>query len=293
MFTQIAMIAYMIRLRPFKSELQEVIAVTDEFTIIFGLILLYFLYLNQENLDTSQKLGMTIVGILVMSMIKNMSVIFYLSITGTYKKIRSWVHKKLKIEEVRREKRRLARRKIRQEKEKAEEMKKVLELIRMENLSAESIVKIDRNSKLDQNTSSDFIKKVETPQSCDFENINRGELPLAHPGYSNKQELSLAHLGNHNRGGTSLAHSGSKSLVNNSVSTDNLKPQIKEETKRKKTRSKGNVINQQRNAESSFAQLKNIIDEQAINHKAQLETIHDIEGISSKSIPGVEKDATG
>ena len=54
---QIAMIHYLIKWRPFKSELQQVIVVSDEFTIIFGLLLLYFLHRKQGDIKTSAKLG--------------------------------------------------------------------------------------------------------------------------------------------------------------------------------------------------------------------------------------------
>ena len=56
-FIQIIMIQYLIKWRPFKSELQQVIVVSDEFTIIFGLLLLHFLHRNQGNIKSSAKLG--------------------------------------------------------------------------------------------------------------------------------------------------------------------------------------------------------------------------------------------
>ena len=54
---QVAMIHYLIKWRPFKSELQQVIVVSDEFTIIFGLLLLYFIYQNQGDTKTRARIG--------------------------------------------------------------------------------------------------------------------------------------------------------------------------------------------------------------------------------------------
>ena len=54
---QVIMIQYLIKWRPFKSELQQVIVVSDEFTIIFGLLLLYFLYQNQDDIKTRARIG--------------------------------------------------------------------------------------------------------------------------------------------------------------------------------------------------------------------------------------------
>ena len=54
---QVIMIWYLIKWRPFKSELQQVIVVSDEFTIIFGLLLLYFLYQNQDDIKTRARIG--------------------------------------------------------------------------------------------------------------------------------------------------------------------------------------------------------------------------------------------
>ena len=100
--SQILMIAYMIKFRPFKSELQQVIAVSDEFVIVFGIILLYFLWRNQTDIGKSSRIGMGIIATVVISMIKNMGVIIYISITRSYKKFRKWVHKKLGVKEYKR-----------------------------------------------------------------------------------------------------------------------------------------------------------------------------------------------
>ena len=93
MTSQILMISYLIKCRPFKSELQQVITVSDEFIIIFGVIILYFLWRNQHNVSRSNRFGFAIVGIVVFSLLKNLGVIIYLSITGMYVRFRTWVHK--------------------------------------------------------------------------------------------------------------------------------------------------------------------------------------------------------
>lgn len=120
---QIGMIAYMIKLRPFKSELQQVIGVTDEFTLIFGMILLYWLFKNQYNIQKSQQIGLIIVGVVVLSICKNMGVIFYITITNAYTKIKKMIQKKLKIKDKMRRHRRLERRKQRKQIKEEQEMK--------------------------------------------------------------------------------------------------------------------------------------------------------------------------
>ena len=107
MVSQILMIAYMIKFRPFKSELQQVIAVSDEFVIVFGIILLYFLWRNQTNIGKSSRIGMGIIATIVLSMIKNMGVIIYISITQSYKNFREWLHIKLGVKERKRKQRKL------------------------------------------------------------------------------------------------------------------------------------------------------------------------------------------
>ena len=52
---QVIFIGYLIKFRPFKSELQQVIVVTDEFTIIVGVILLFFIMKHQTNMSKSQR----------------------------------------------------------------------------------------------------------------------------------------------------------------------------------------------------------------------------------------------
>ena len=80
--------------RMFRSELQQVIGTSDEFVIIFGMIVLYLLYRNQHDPIVSSRVGMVIIGIILVSVFKNMSVIVYMGVTGTYKDIRDWIHRK-------------------------------------------------------------------------------------------------------------------------------------------------------------------------------------------------------
>jgi hypothetical protein len=266
MFTQISMIAYMIKFRPFKSELQEVIGVTDEFTIVFGLILIYFLYLNQDNIDTSKKLGFSIMGILVLSIFKNMSVIFYISITGSYKSFKNWVHKKLKIEQTKREKRRLERRKIREQKEKVEEQKRALDTIYMGRLSPELIFKPGQKS------AAEIMKKVERPKTS-----------------------HMTHLENIKQEGLSIARPNDGSLINNAVTTNKLSLQINEKNKsvmEQLKRNNSNLIEPRNTLTSNSGPRKMTIAEPPASYQPQLETVHDIDAMSLKSIPEVEKNTT-
>jgi hypothetical protein len=88
------MVVYVIRFRPFKSELQQVICASDEFTIIFGMFILYFLYYKQEEPVMSKRLGMALIGIVALSIVKNLSVIITLAVRDSYLKFRNWFHKK-------------------------------------------------------------------------------------------------------------------------------------------------------------------------------------------------------
>jgi hypothetical protein len=254
MIAQIAMIAYMIKFRPFKSELQEVIGVTDEFTIIFGLILIYFLYLNQEDVEISQKLGFAILSILALTTFKNLSIIFYISITGTYKSFKNWVHKKLKIEETKREKRRLERRKIREQKKKEEEQKKALDAIYMGRLSPELI------SKPGQKSTAETMKKVERPKAS-----------------------HMAHLKNIKQEGSSIARPDDRSLINSAVTTHKLSPQINKKTKSVMEQLKGNDSSQtepKNTLTSNSRPNKMTITKPLAGYQPQLETIHEVDEMS-------------
>ena len=92
---QVLQVWYLIKYRPFKSELQQVIVVTDEFTIIIGLIFLFFMFRHQDSIFKSLKITYMILGVICLSLIKNIGTIFYLTITSSYIKFRQWLHKKL------------------------------------------------------------------------------------------------------------------------------------------------------------------------------------------------------
>jgi hypothetical protein len=110
------MVIYVIKCKPFKDELQQVIAASDEFVIIFGMIALYMMWMNQENTTFTKKMGFLVIGIILASIVKNMSVIFYKTITGAYGKFKKWAHKKLGHEK---NKRRRLRREAKVKAEKA------------------------------------------------------------------------------------------------------------------------------------------------------------------------------
>jgi hypothetical protein len=61
------MIVYVIKCKPFKSELQQVVASSDEFTIVFGMIALYIMWRNENNPAALKKIGWLIIGIIVRS----------------------------------------------------------------------------------------------------------------------------------------------------------------------------------------------------------------------------------
>jgi hypothetical protein len=121
------MIAYLIKFRPFKSELQQVICVSDEFTTIFGMCVLYAMYYQQGDPVTNKKLGMVMIGVICVSIIKNISIIAIITTKSTYIRIRSWMHKKFDHQE-RKKKRLQQERKKKQQKE--EEIKADNELLK-------------------------------------------------------------------------------------------------------------------------------------------------------------------
>ena len=59
------------------------------------MVLLYFLYYNQTDPVKSLRLGMGIIAIVLLSLIKNISVIFVITIKDAYIKFRTWFHKKI------------------------------------------------------------------------------------------------------------------------------------------------------------------------------------------------------
>ena len=120
------MISFMIKQKPFMSQLQQVIAVSDEFTIIFGVLLLYWMYTSNGDLSKMNMIAFAIIGTVVLSLIKNMTIIVYKSITQSYSRFREWWFKKFKVRRLRRK--RINKEKVekeKQEKEK-EELSKIL-----------------------------------------------------------------------------------------------------------------------------------------------------------------------
>ena len=66
------MICYMIKVKPFKSELQIAISTSDDFTIIFGIILLYCLSTANGDFSKVNTFSYMIIGVVCISLIKNM-----------------------------------------------------------------------------------------------------------------------------------------------------------------------------------------------------------------------------
>ena len=95
MACQLAMIRYLMKFRPFKSELQQVICVIDEFVIVLGVLLLYFLLKYQNDIKKSATIGFVIIGVIAAAMVKNLGVIVYVAVKSSYVKFRTWLHKKL------------------------------------------------------------------------------------------------------------------------------------------------------------------------------------------------------
>ena len=60
-----------------------------------NLIVLYILYYKQQNPVASYRLGLALIGVIAMSIFKNMSVILFISIKNSYIKFRTWLHKKI------------------------------------------------------------------------------------------------------------------------------------------------------------------------------------------------------
>ena len=120
------MISFMIKQKPFMSQLQQVIAVSDEFTIIFGVLLLYWMYTSNGDLSKMNMIAFAIIGIVVLSLFKNMTIIVYISITQSYSRFREWWFKKFKVRGLRRQ--RINKEKVEKEKEEKEkeELSKIL-----------------------------------------------------------------------------------------------------------------------------------------------------------------------
>lgn len=94
------MIVYLVKFRPFKLELQQVVVVSDEFVVIGGVALLYTLYHNQYDPEAAYQISVAIVGVILLSFMKNICIIIFLALRKNYIKIRSWVHKKYNVAEL-------------------------------------------------------------------------------------------------------------------------------------------------------------------------------------------------
>jgi len=88
---------YLIRFRPFKNELLQILNASDEISIVFCIIGIYFLYFYNSNTNVSFNLSMIIVGLILANTVKNLFVIWYVITLDLYKKLKLWVHKKVKI----------------------------------------------------------------------------------------------------------------------------------------------------------------------------------------------------
>ena len=115
------MTMYVIKVRPFKLELQQVIVASDEFTIIFGMVLLYSMYYYQNEPKINLKLGAGIIAIVAVSLIKNILVIVGLTIKRSYISLRTWFHTKYNIKKQRRRLRREARERAEKERKEKED----------------------------------------------------------------------------------------------------------------------------------------------------------------------------
>ena len=110
------------------------------------MVLLYFLYYNQTDPVKSFRLGMGIITIVVISLIKNISVIFVITIRNSYIKFRTWVHKKINHKTRRRRRLREEAQKLaekeRKEKEENDLIKngKVVKRTRMHTYNSNGII---------------------------------------------------------------------------------------------------------------------------------------------------------
>ena len=87
--------AYLINLRPYKSELQQVICTTDEFLIIFGIVVLYFLYYFQNDLKKVNIIGWIIFSLVLFTLYKSVMVVIYTVIIKFYQRFKRWLRVKL------------------------------------------------------------------------------------------------------------------------------------------------------------------------------------------------------
>ena len=97
------MVIYLVKFRPFKSELQQVVVVSDEFVVIGGVALLYVLYHYQYDSLAAYQISVTIIGVILVSFAKNICIIILLTLRKNYIKLRTWIHTKYNYPELRRQ----------------------------------------------------------------------------------------------------------------------------------------------------------------------------------------------
>ena len=115
---QISVIGYLIAFKPFDDQLMNIVVWTDEFTIIFGMVIIFGMYFNNNDDAMMLNLSYAIFGIIIVSIIKNLSITLYRSWTSIYRKWRRKIHKKINHRQRKRE---------RLNKEKQERLKKELQ----------------------------------------------------------------------------------------------------------------------------------------------------------------------
>lgn len=97
---QIAMIGYMVKLRPFKSELMQVLAVCDEMILLFCILMLHVMYKYQYNNNSNQWISFVIIASIIISLLKNLIAILWINTTQMYSKLRQKIHKIFKVDKV-------------------------------------------------------------------------------------------------------------------------------------------------------------------------------------------------
>ena len=96
----------------------NIVVWTDEFTIIFGMVIIFGMYFNNNDDAMMLNLSYAIFGIIIVSIIKNLTITLYRSWTSIYRKWRRKIHKKIHHKQRKRE---------RLNKEKQERLKKELQ----------------------------------------------------------------------------------------------------------------------------------------------------------------------
>jgi len=113
------MIFYLVKFRPFKSEIQQVVVVSDEFVVVGGVALLYTLYHYQYDSTIAYQISVAIISVILLSFVKNICIIMFLAIKKNYIKLRTWIHTKYNVPELKRQ--RLIREAILKQKKRLEQ----------------------------------------------------------------------------------------------------------------------------------------------------------------------------